>query len=123
MKNGKDVNEVYEKFEKKITKVKHQAFGKCTKINIKTNSKVALLMKEQAKLTDVEEKKTMNELIAKEMINEKLEGIERDLERIKSQSKSHQHQIFNLRKHISGQDNFLPEAIIDLNSKELCIDK
>ena len=57
-------------------------------------------------------------------MEEKYDKIEKELEKIKHNSKSNQHQVFALRKMISGGsvDN-QPEAIFDPTSKELLVDK
>ena len=51
-----DVDEISSKFDKKLTKLKHQAFGKCSKKREVLNPKVAELMKEMSMASSISEK-------------------------------------------------------------------
>ena len=81
-------------------------------------------MKKASQSTIEEEKREAEELVGREMMKEKLEAIERDIEKVKKNNKTHQNQVFALKKLVSGGPaNFQPEAIMDPKSKELLVNK
>ena len=66
-----DVNEISSKFDKKLTKLKFQAFGKCSKKREELNPKVANLMKEMSEATSATEKEKLNQEIGEILHNRK----------------------------------------------------
>ena len=122
--NSVNVDEIYSNFDRKITKVKHQAFRKCSDKKRKESSTVSKLLKKSSDAVSEEEKRETDEMLAAEMIKERYNAIENDIEKIKSSKKSQQHQVFALKKLISGRtDTFQPEAIVDPESKELLVNR
>ena len=119
-----DVDEVAEKFDKKINKIKFKAFGKCTFKKENVKPKIAKLLREKAAMEDEEKRQEIVEEIAKEMTKEKYEAVERQLEIVKKRSKDHQTQAFKLRRIINdgGKEEQL-EAILDHSSKQLLTNK
>ena len=119
-----NVDQLAQKFETKLTKIKHKAFGKCSDGRKKISSKVSNLMESKQKTKSEDLKEKLDEEIGKELIKEKYESVEKQIETIKMKSSNHQAQVFQLRKIITNnKDNSPIEAIIDPDTKETLFEK
>ena len=95
-----DVDDLASKFEKKLTKIKHQAFGKISKIKVAINPKVANIIKERSKADDQVDKEEIDNKIGQLLVKEKYESVKRQVRNIKDNNATHQSQVFKLRNLI-----------------------
>ena len=111
-------------FTKTLNKIRHKSFGKCLKRKAKLPPVISDLLKEKASSEDLDEREQLDQQIGTELIKEKMLSIEKQLEVVKSNSKSSQSQIFKLRRMITQDTKTNQiEAIEDPKNKELILDK
>ena len=119
-----NVDEISSKIEKKLTKAKHKAFGKCSSGQQVVDKKISNLLRERGIMKSDREKAEIDNEIGKELTKEKYESVEKQVRSIKEKYNSHSSQVFHLRKMITNRGDKSPiEAIIHPESKELIYDK
>ena len=122
--SSSDVNKMEEKFERKVNRIKFNAFGKVTKKSNKFLSNIPELVKKRSSAESNDDKKELEHKIGTEFIKEKYDEIERQINRIKESAKTHQSQVFKLRNILSNKENTKEiEAIVNPKTKKLIVDK